>query len=184
MDEISELLGRQLTFYNHITHKSGSVSCLPKGREFDLALLEAELKGKTLLVYWYMLRASGFKVGVREVQRKLGFSSPSVAVYHLDKLESLGLVEKTVTGEYVLTSQVKTGLLRFFTRFGRFLVPRYMFYSVWFTTMLVSYIIFYGQSFCIHNVAALIFGLPPHAFCGLKPFDYGGKSPFDVCSKV
>jgi predicted DNA-binding transcriptional regulator len=178
MDEISELLGRQLTFYNHITHKSGSVSCLPKGREFDLALLEAELKGKTLLVYWYMLRASGFKVGVREVQRKLGFSSPSVAVYHLDKLESLGLVEKTVTGEYVLTSQVKTGLLRFFTRFGRFLVPRYMFYSVWFTTMLVSYIIFYGQSFCIHNVAALIFGFAASCVLWFETFRLWREKPF------
>jgi predicted DNA-binding transcriptional regulator len=134
------------------------VGYVSKKRELDLAFLEAELKGKTLLVYWYMLKAEGSKVGVREVQRNLGFSSPSVAVYHLDKLESLGLVEKTVTGEYVLTSEVKTGLLRFFTRLGRFLVPRYIFYSVWFTTMLVSYIIFYGQSFCIHNVAALIFG--------------------------
>ena len=128
-------------------------------REFDLALLESELKGKTLIVYWHLLKSSGSKVGVREVQRKLGFSSPSVAVYHLDKLMSLGLVEKTVTGEYVLISEVKTGLLRFFTRLGRFLVPRYLFYSVWFTTMLISYIIFYGQSLCVHNTAALIFGL-------------------------
>ena len=128
-------------------------------REFDLALLESELKGKTLLVYWHLLKSPGSKVGVREVQRKLGFSSPSVAVYHLDKLMSLGLVEKTITGEYVLISEVKTGLLRFFTRLGSFLVPRYLFYSVWFTTMLISYILFYGQSFCIHNIAALVFGL-------------------------
>ncbi|MDH5483575.1 MAG: hypothetical protein OEY22_11975, partial [Candidatus Bathyarchaeota archaeon] len=98
------------------------------------------------------------RVGVREVQRKLGFSSPSVAVYHLDKLMSLELVEKTVTGEYVLISEVKTGLLRFFTRLGRFLIPRYLFYSVWFTTMLISYVVFYGQSLCAHNIAALIFG--------------------------
>ena len=131
--------------------------------EFDLAFLESELKGKTLLVYWHLLRSPGSKVGVREVQRKLGFSSPSVAVYHLDKLISLGLVEKTVTSEYVLVSEVKTGLLRFFTRLGRFLIPRYLFYSVWFTTMLISYIIFYGQSFCVHNIAALVFG-----FCALS----------------
>jgi predicted DNA-binding transcriptional regulator len=129
-----------------------------RSREFDLAFLESELKGKTLLVYWHLLKSPGSRVGVREVQRKLGFSSPSVAVYHLDKLMSLGLVEKTVTGEYVLISEVKTGLLRFFTRLGRFLVPRYLFYSVWFTTMLISYIVFYGQTICVHNIAALIFG--------------------------
>jgi predicted DNA-binding transcriptional regulator len=51
-------------------------------RKFDLAFLESELKGKTLLVYWHLLKSPGLKVGVREVQRKLGFSSPSVAVYH------------------------------------------------------------------------------------------------------
>jgi len=147
-------------------------------REFDLALLESELKGKTLLVYWNLLKSSGSRVGVREVQRKLGFSSPSVAVYHLDKLMSLGLVEKTVTGEYVLISEVKTGLLRFFTRLGRFLVPRYLFYSVWFTTMLISYIIFYGQSLCVHNIAALIFGLSASSILWFETVRVLREKPF------
>ncbi|MGQ9726291.1 MAG: helix-turn-helix domain-containing protein [Candidatus Bathycorpusculaceae bacterium] len=151
---------------------------MSKERGFDLALLESELKGKTLLVYWYMLGASGSKVGVREVQRKLGFSSPSVAVYHLDKLESLGLVEKTMTGEYVLVSEVKTGLLRFFTRFGRFLIPRYMFYSVWFTTMLISYILFYGQSLCIHNIVALIFGVAASCVLWFETVRLWREKPF------
>ena len=52
----------------------------------------SELKGNTLRVYWYLLRASKDFVGPREVQRKLGFSSPALAVYHLDKLNQLGLV--------------------------------------------------------------------------------------------
>jgi len=149
-----------------------------KRDEFDLAFLESELKGKTLLVYWYMLRAEGSKVGVREVQRKLGFSSPSVAVYHLDKLEALGLVEKTTTGEYRLVGEVKTGLLRFFTRIGRFLIPRYMFYSVWFTTMLISYITFYGQSFCIHNIVALIFGFAASSILWLETLRLWREKPF------
>jgi len=147
-------------------------------REFDLALLESELKGKTLLVYWHLLKSPGSKVGVREVQRKLGFSSPSVAVYHLDKLMSLGLVEKTITGEYVLISEVKTGLLRFFTRLGSFLVPRYLFYSVWFTTMLISYILFYGQSFCIHNIAALVFGLSASSILWFETVRVLREKPF------
>jgi predicted DNA-binding transcriptional regulator len=154
------------------------VSYLSKEQKFDLAFLESELKGKTLLVYWYMLRAEGSKVGVREIQRKLGFSSPSVAVYHLDKLESLGLVEKTITGEYALTGEVKTGLLRFFTRIGRFLIPRYMFYSVWFTTMLVSYVVIYGQSFCIHNIAALIFGFAASGILWFETVRLWREKPF------
>lgn len=108
--------------------------------EFNLAFLESELKGKTLLVYWYLLQQPNHMVGVREVQRALGFSSPSIAVHHLEKLQDLGLVNKKGTGEYVLEEEVKVGILRFFTRMGRFLVPRYLFYSVFFSTMLAAYL--------------------------------------------
>jgi len=124
----------------------------------DLAIIESELRGKTLLVYWHMLKTPTSRVGVREIQRALGFSSPSVATHHLEKLISLGLVDKSGTGEYFLIQEVKIGLLRFFTRLGRFLVPRYLFYSVWFSTMLIVYTIFYGRTGSINNIAALIFG--------------------------
>jgi len=124
----------------------------------DLPVVESELKGKTLLVYWYLLGSSGSRVGVREVQRSLGFSSPSVAAYHLDRLCSLGLVEKSMTGEYFLVQEVKVGILRLFTKLGRFLVPRYLFYSVLFSTMLPAYVFLYGLSGSVHNVVALLFG--------------------------
>jgi predicted DNA-binding transcriptional regulator len=134
-------------------------------REFDTAFLESELKGKTLLVYWYLLQRSTRSVGVREVQRRLKFSSPSIAVHHLQKLMDLGLVEKKGTGEYVLQEEVKVGILRLFTRLGRFMVPRYLFYSVLFTTMLTAYLAlsiigqrtpsFYALTFGL--IAALIF---------------------------
>ncbi len=45
--------------------------------------LEAELRGKTFRVYAYMLMRGKPSYGVREIQRALGFSSPSVAAYHL-----------------------------------------------------------------------------------------------------
>jgi hypothetical protein len=61
-------------------------------------------------------------------------------VYHLQKLLDLGLVEKKGTGEYVLEEEVKVGILRLFSRLGRFMVPRYLFYSVLFTTMLALYL--------------------------------------------
>ena len=124
----------------------------------DLAVIESQLKGKTLLIYWYLLRSPSSKVGVREIQRSLGLSSPSVAAHHLEKLLSLGLVEKSMTGEYFLVQEVKVGLLRFFTRLGRFLVPRYLFYSIWLSTMFVIYLTLYWPSWCIHNVAAIILG--------------------------
>lgn len=110
-------------------------------RELDRTLLESVLKGKTLIVYWYMLQQPSRTVGIREVQRALKFSSPSIAVHHLEKLEELGLVKKKPTGEYVLEEEVKIGILRFFARMGRFMVPRYLFYSVLFTTMLAAYLV-------------------------------------------
>jgi hypothetical protein len=124
----------------------------------DLAVIESQLKGKTLRIYWYLLRSPSSRVGVREIQRSLGFSSPSVAAHHLEKLLSLGLIEKSMTGEYFLVQEVKVGLLRFFTRLGRFLVPRYLFYSLWLSTMFVIYLTLYWPSGCIHNIAAIIFG--------------------------
>ncbi|MEM2431260.1 MAG: hypothetical protein QXX94_04785 [Candidatus Bathyarchaeia archaeon] len=123
------------------------------------AEIESHLKGKTLLVYLFMLKSQNSPVGVREIQRALGFSSPSVAAHHLEKLCSLGLVEKTPRGEYYVAREVKVGVLRFFTRLGRFMVPRFLFYSIWFTTMLIFYLIFYGHSLSIHNVVAIMFGI-------------------------
>ena len=131
---------------------------MSKDSRIDLDIIESQLKGKTLLVYWFMLRSPGSKVGVRQIQRALGFSSPSVASYHLDKLRSLGLVENLL-GDYFLKEDVKVGVLKFFTRLGRFLVPRYLFYSVFFSTMLIVYLILYGHSGGIHNVIAVLFGV-------------------------
>lgn len=125
----------------------------------DLAFLESELKGKTLLVYWYLLQQPTHTVGVREVQRSLNFSSPSIAAHHLQKLENLGLIEKKGTGGYVLEEEVKVGILRFFTRMGSFLVPRYLFYSVLFTTMLATYLIVSFIAQVLPSFYALAFGV-------------------------
>ena len=128
-------------------------------REFDSAFLESALKGKTLLVYWYLLQQPTHTVGVREVQRALGFSSPSIAVHHLEKLQDLGLILKKGTGEYVLEGEVKVGILRFFTRIGRILVPRYLFYSVLFSTMLAVYLALCVLGQITPSFYALMFGL-------------------------
>jgi len=145
----------------------------------DLRQIESELKGKTLQIYWYMLRSPGSRVGVREIQRSLGLSSPSVASHHLEKLVSLGLVDKSRIGEYYITQEIKVGLLRFFTRLGRFLVPRYLFYSVWFSTMLIVYLTFYELDFgSIHNLVAVIFGVLASLILWLETVRLWREKPF------
>ena len=145
----------------------------------DLRQIESELKGKTLQIYWYMLRSPGSRVGVREIQRSLRLSSPSVAAHHLEKLISLGLVDKSRIGEYYITQEVKVGLLQFFTRLGRFLVPRYLFYSVWFSTMLIVYLTFYELDFRnIHNLVAIIFGALASLILWLETARLWREKPF------
>ena len=103
----------------------------------------SELKGNTLRVYWYVMNADKQTVGVREVQRALSFSSPTLALYHLDKLRDLGLVSKE-TGEYRLIKEVKVDVLKQFMRVGRVFVPRFSLYAVLFTVLSVYYALMIG----------------------------------------
>ncbi|MFQ5941688.1 MAG: hypothetical protein ACE5KA_08340, partial [Nitrososphaerales archaeon] len=70
----------------------------------DAGRVEQELKGKTLEVYIFMLKKNE-GVGVREVQRELNFSSPSVANYHIEKLLSLKLASQDQYGRYYIAQK-------------------------------------------------------------------------------
>ena len=102
--------------------------------------LEPELRGNTLRVYWYMLSQNS-SVGVREVQRAIGMSSPSVASHHLAKLESLELIEKKSDNTYELKKLVKVGVLQNFIAFRGVLLPRYSFVAIFFSVYTLAYFI-------------------------------------------
>jgi DNA-binding transcriptional ArsR family regulator len=96
---------------------------------------------------------------VREVQRALHFSSPSVANHHLEQLRELGLVEKQeIGGHYVLVSNVKIGVLRHYVKLGRLLFPRYFFYAVFSTIFYAAYLTLLLQSFSRENLFIISFG--------------------------
>ena len=109
-------------------------------REFsDEIAIESELRGTTLRVYWYML-SQDESVGVREVQRAVGMSSPSVASHHLSKLVSWELVEQLPDNSYEVSRVVKVGVLKNFIDFrGRFL-PRYVFVAIFFSAYTIAYL--------------------------------------------
>ena len=123
----------------------------------DEAIIASKLKGNTLRVYWHLLRSSTGVVGVRETQRSLGFSSPALALYHLDKLSELGLVQK-VRDEYQLAKTVNIGVLKQFSKIGTFLLPRYALYAAMFTTLLVFYVSQF-RAINFYSVFGLIFGI-------------------------
>jgi hypothetical protein len=87
-----------------------------------------ELEGTTLNVYAFVVK-EGKPVGPREVMRGANLSSPSTAYRQLQKLESFGLIEKNVYGAYVTREKAS---IRGHLWVGRNLVPRLMFYSLFF----------------------------------------------------
>ena len=106
----------------------------------DESAIESELRGNTLRVYWYMLSQKE-SVGVREVQRAIGMSSPSVSSHHLSKLVSLELIEKKPDNSYEVSRVVKVGVLKNFIDFrGRFL-PRYVFVAIFFSAYTLAYFV-------------------------------------------
>lgn len=119
--------------------------------------IESELKGNTLRVYWTLLQSQNASIGVRQVQRHLGFSSPALASYHLNKLAELGLVEER-NGEYHLIHEVQVGVLKQFARFGSVMLPRYVLYAVMFTTLFIYFITQIREA-NFYSVFAFIFGL-------------------------
>jgi hypothetical protein len=119
--------------------------------------IESVLKGNTLRVYWFLLRSTNGVVGARETQRALKFSSPALAVYHLDKLAELGLAEKT-NGEYRLVKAVNVGVLKQFVRFGSLMLPRHFLYATMFTTLMIFYLTQFNRV-DFFSLFALVLGL-------------------------
>jgi DNA-binding transcriptional ArsR family regulator len=140
--------------------------------------LEYALKGKAWKVYWYLLK-NGAPVSVREVQRALHFSSPSIANHHLEQLRDLGLVQKQeVGGHYVLVSEVKIGVLKHYVKLGKLLFPRFFFYALFSTVFYVAYALFLIQVFNRDNLFILLFG---GIVCGIfwyEAYRVWGMRPF------
>lgn len=109
--------------------------------ESEKEVVDKLLKGRTMSVYALLL--SQGDMGVREVQRELGFSSPSLALHHLTKLTELDLVKKDADGVYSISKTVRVGSLSLFIKLGSRLLPRFLFLGTLFTAMLVVYLIFF-----------------------------------------
>jgi len=124
---------------------------------FDEEKIASDLRGNTLRAYWALLNSEDGFVGVRELQRKLGFSSPALASYHLNKLVEMKLVEKE-RGDYRLVREVRVGILKQFIKLGTFMFPRYVLYATMFTTLLL-YLLVNLREFTFYSAFALVLGL-------------------------
>lgn len=105
--------------------------------EIAESVLEKKVAGEytTFRIYLFMLRVN--EASPRQVYREMGLSSPSLALHHLEKLEKLKLVSKDRFGKYHVISR-KFGVLKFFLVTGRWLVPRTLFYLIFFIVVAVG----------------------------------------------
>jgi len=115
----------------------------------------AELSGNTLSIYWYFLSKRN-PVGVREIQRALGFSSSSTANYHLEKLMTLGLIEKDAFGNYRVKRVVKVGIMRSFLFFSKVTFPKHLLYALVTSLMILFFIFLFMDALSPLLTAALL----------------------------
>ncbi|MCS7128177.1 MAG: winged helix-turn-helix domain-containing protein [Desulfurococcaceae archaeon] len=91
-----------------------------------------EIGGTSLRIYVHLLEG-GEPMGVRDIAKALSMPASTV-LYHLRRLEELGLVRRDLGGYSV--SKVMS--LNGFAIIGRRLVPRLIIYSVFFTGIAVG----------------------------------------------
>jgi hypothetical protein len=127
-----------------------------------------DLEGNTLSVYAFVVKEDK-PVGPREVMRGANLSSPSTAYRQLQKLESLGLIEKTVYGTYV--TKEKTNVSGH-VWVGKNLVPRLICYSLFFFGMLIVELVILGGQIFFQNL------IPSLAVLYLVPITAGSASLF------
>jgi hypothetical protein len=90
-----------------------------------------EVKGNTLRVYLYLLHSGTTEL--RDVQRALGFSTPSLASYHLGRLVEAGYVSQNEHGQYFANGDSSREILEGYTKLGAFVVPQLLFFAIVFT---------------------------------------------------
>ncbi len=115
-----------------------------------------KLNGRTLMIYFVMLNKGS--IGVRELQRHLELSSPSVARYHLDKLVELELVENR-SGVYTLIRKADIPVLTSWVLFGKRLLPRVLFIAIFFSIFFLGYLIFVFRFWNRDSSFVILFGI-------------------------
>jgi predicted DNA-binding transcriptional regulator len=143
----------------------------------ELERLTIELKGNTLLLYWFLMRHNR-PFGAREIQRKVGLSSSSLALHHLNKLIDLGLVKINENGGYIIARVVKPGMLSMFTGFGRTMIPRFVPYAVFNSALLMSCIFIFWNHLDAVTIllfanllsSATIFWIESYKLWKIQPF--------------
>ncbi len=118
--------------------------------------LISNLTGRTLMIYFVLLNKKS--IGVRELQRHLDLSSPSVAKYHLEKLVNLHLIENR-NGIYHLDKKADLPLLTSWVLMGKQLLPKVLFAAILFTSFFIGYLLFVYSYWNKDSMFFILFGI-------------------------
>ena len=131
---------------------------------------ENVLVGTTLTVYRYLYKMRQPQ-GIRDVQKGLELSSPSVAQYHVKKLLQAGLI-KEEEGGYVVDKNVFENVIRI----RRSVIPIQVAYSMFFATLLVALFVLFRpviySSLFIFAFVAILLAMILFAYQALKSRHY------------
>jgi DNA-binding transcriptional ArsR family regulator len=118
--------------------------------------LNQEVRGNTLKVYLYILRHGS--VELREVQRGVGLSTPSLASYHLGRLSEAGYVRQDEYGRYCTVEDASVKILNGYSKIGPAIVPQLFFFTVLFTilTAYFSYETLQAPGFTVYLIMASV----------------------------
>ena len=95
--------------------------------------------GSALKVYLVLLENSR-PMGVRELQRRMGFKSPAAAKHHLDRLCRLGLVKRVEDG-YIAVKPSSASILSMYMLFMGKMIPRIFPMAAFAIATLLTYIV-------------------------------------------
>jgi DNA-binding transcriptional ArsR family regulator len=117
---------------------------------------QKEITGNTLRTYLYLITHGPSEL--REVQRSLNLSTPSLASYHLSRLIEAGYVKQDEEGRYLAIKEASAEILQGYSRVGNTLVPQLFFFAVLFTILIVFFGIesIYSSDFTPYLVASSI----------------------------
>jgi len=139
-----------------------------------------DLKGTSLKVYLALLKNGNKGGGPRTVQRELDLSSPSLANYHIEKLVSMGLIERDTSGNYRVKRDIQIETLaNFISLFGR-IFPKYLVCAVFFTTMLATFVTVqpFRAIAAPEYIAALVFGVSTCTVMWYETLSIWRRRPF------
>ncbi|MFX0154152.1 MAG: hypothetical protein ACFE9Q_06460 [Candidatus Hodarchaeota archaeon] len=108
------------------------------------------------MVYFVLLNKKS--IGVRELQRHLDLSSPSVAKYHLEKLVNLHLIENR-NGIYHLDRKADLPVLTSWVLIGKNLLPKAIFVAIFFTFLFIGYLFFIYSNWNKDSLFVILFGV-------------------------